>query len=112
MREILFMMAIFKLFLLFPSAQTELAVKQYFEGQTVAVKMDMPGSSDGVDMARSATTPIPRSSSQPPRNPNVSATWKRNWTKKPTLARHCLFCRALFESHTKTLGLIKEHDQY
>jgi hypothetical protein len=31
-------------------AQTEAALKKYFEGKTVALKIDMPGSSDGVNV--------------------------------------------------------------
>lgn len=39
-------------------AQSESALKTFFEGRTVAVKLDMPGTAEGVDVYPGATQPI------------------------------------------------------
>jgi hypothetical protein len=39
-------------------AQTEASLKSFFEGRRVTVRIDMPGSSDGVDVAADARQPI------------------------------------------------------
>ncbi len=39
-------------------AQTEAALREYFEGARVTVKIDMPGTSDGVDVHADASRPI------------------------------------------------------
>lgn len=39
-------------------AQNEAALRQYFEGMTVALKMDMPATQEGVEVRPTAATPI------------------------------------------------------
>ena len=40
------------------AAQNEAALKSFFEGRRVTLRMDMPGSSDGVDVHADAKTAI------------------------------------------------------
>ena len=40
------------------NAQSEGALRQYFEGMTVVVKMDMPGTSDGVSVHPGRSMPV------------------------------------------------------
>jgi hypothetical protein len=40
------------------AAQDETALRQYFEGRQVTVKLDMPGSDDGVDILPGTTQPL------------------------------------------------------
>jgi hypothetical protein len=39
-------------------AQSELHLRQFFEGKTVVVKLDMPGTEDGIDVYPGTSTPV------------------------------------------------------
>lgn len=57
MRAVFFLVAVLATCALLP-AQNDVALRQYFEGKTVVMKMDMPGTQEGVEVQPAAAIPL------------------------------------------------------